>query len=79
MSEPLTDPLATRWPTSNVSSALTRLRRSRPCHPSGSPTWLPALNRQREAQRALADVAIENGLGFLPRVLRLGVRKALMG
>ena len=37
------------------------------------------LREQRHAQRAAADEAIESGLGFLPRVLRLAVRKALMG
>ncbi len=34
---------------------------------------------QRHAQLAAADEAIESGLGFLPRVLRMAVRKALMG
>jgi hypothetical protein len=38
-----------------------------------------SVREQRDAQRAAADEAIENGLGFLPRVLRLAVRKALMG
>lgn len=34
---------------------------------------------QRHAHLAAADEAIESGLGFLPRVLRMAVRKALMG
>ena len=38
-----------------------------------------SLRDQRHAQLAAADAAIESGLGFLPRVLRLAVRKALMG
>ena len=37
------------------------------------------LREQRHAQLAAAEEAIESGLGFLPRVLRLAVRKALMG
>jgi hypothetical protein len=38
-----------------------------------------SLTEQRHVQRAAADEAIESGLGFLPRMLRLAVRKALMG
>ena len=38
-----------------------------------------SVREQRQAQLAAADAAIESGLGFLPRVLRLAVRKALMG
>lgn len=38
-----------------------------------------ALADQRAAQLRAADAAIADGLGFLPRVLRTVVRKALMG
>jgi hypothetical protein len=38
-----------------------------------------ALADQRAAQLRAADEAINEGLGFLPRVLRTVVRKALMG
>jgi hypothetical protein len=38
-----------------------------------------SVREQRHAQLAAADEAIENGLGFLPRVLRMAVRKALIG
>jgi hypothetical protein len=38
-----------------------------------------ALAEQRAAQLRAADEAINEGLGFLPRVLRSVVRKALMG
>ena len=38
-----------------------------------------SLRAQRHAQLAAAEQAIESGLGFLPRVLRMAVRKALMG
>jgi len=38
-----------------------------------------ALADQRAAQLRAADEAIDEGLGFLPRVLRTVVRKALMG
>jgi hypothetical protein len=38
-----------------------------------------ALAARRAAQLAAADQAIEDGLGFLPGVLRRVVRKALMG
>jgi hypothetical protein len=38
-----------------------------------------ALAGQRAAQLRAADAAIDDGLGFLPRVLRTVVRKALMG
>lgn len=38
-----------------------------------------ALAGQRKAQLRAADAAIADGLGFLPRVLRTVVRKALMG
>jgi hypothetical protein len=38
-----------------------------------------ALAARRAAQLAAANEAIDNGLGFLPRVLRTVVRKALMG
>lgn len=37
------------------------------------------LSAQRAAQLRAADEAIDEGLGFLPRVLRTVVRKALMG
>jgi hypothetical protein len=37
-----------------------------------------ALAGQRAAQLRAADAAISEGLGFLPRVLRTVVRKALM-
>lgn len=37
------------------------------------------LRDQRHAQLEAADGAIERGLGFLPRVLRIAVRRALMG
>jgi len=38
-----------------------------------------ALAEQRAAQLRAADEAIDEGLRFLPRVLRAVVRKALMG
>jgi len=38
-----------------------------------------ALAGRRAAQLEAADAAINDGLGFLPRVLRTIVRKALMG
>jgi len=38
-----------------------------------------ALAGRRAAQLRAADEAINEGLGFLPRVLRTVVRKALMG
>jgi hypothetical protein len=38
-----------------------------------------ALASRRAAQYRAADAAIEEGLGFLPGVLRRVVRKALMG
>ncbi len=38
-----------------------------------------ALADQRAAQLGAADEAIDEGLRFLPRVLRAVVRKALMG
>lgn len=38
-----------------------------------------ALADRRAAQLRAADAAIDDGLGFLPRVLRTLVRKALMG
>jgi hypothetical protein len=38
-----------------------------------------ALRDRRAAQLEAADAAINEGLGFLPRVLRTIVRKALMG
>jgi len=38
-----------------------------------------ALAGRRAAQLEAADAAINDGLGFLPRVLRTVVRKALMG
>jgi hypothetical protein len=38
-----------------------------------------SLAGRRAAQLEAADEAISNGLGFLPRVLRAVVRKALMG
>lgn len=38
-----------------------------------------ALAGRRAAQLQAADAAINDGLGFLPRVLRVVVRKALMG
>ena len=38
-----------------------------------------ALADQRAAQLRAADEAIDEGLRFLPRVLRAVVRKALMG
>jgi hypothetical protein len=38
-----------------------------------------ALAEQRAAQLRAADEAINEGLGFLPRVLRTVVRRALMG
>lgn len=38
-----------------------------------------ALAEQRAAQLRAANAAIDDGLGFLPRVLRTVVRKALMG
>ena len=38
-----------------------------------------ALAGRRAAQLQAADAAINDGLGFLPRVLRTVVRKALMG
>ena len=38
-----------------------------------------ALADRRAAQLRAADEAIDEGLGFLPRVLRTVVRKALMG
>jgi hypothetical protein len=38
-----------------------------------------ALAGRRAAQLRAADDAINEGLGFLPRVLRTVVRKALMG
>lgn len=38
-----------------------------------------ALAGRRAAQLAAADEAINDGLGFLPRMLRTVVRKALMG
>ena len=38
-----------------------------------------ALAGRRAAQLKAADEAINDGLGFLPRVLRTVVRKALMG
>ena len=38
-----------------------------------------ALAGRRAAQLEAADAAINEGLGFLPRVLRTIVRKALMG
>jgi len=38
-----------------------------------------ALAGRRAAQLQAAEAAINDGLGFLPRVLRTVVRKALMG
>lgn len=38
-----------------------------------------SLAGRRAAQLEAADEAINNGLGFLPRVLRTVVRKTLMG
>lgn len=71
MSDPLSD--LERELRAEAPPAIAALPPDRIAHLAAS------LNRQREAQRATADAAIEDGLGFLPRVLRLGVRKALMG
>ena len=38
-----------------------------------------ALADERRRQREALDEAVENGLGFLPRVLRGAVRKSLFG
>ncbi len=71
MSDPLAD--LQQELRADVSPAIAALPPERISHLAAS------LNRQRAAQRDAADAAIESGLGFLPRVLRLGVRKALMG
>ena len=75
-----------RLPT--VSDELAELQRElRADVPPGIATLQPedlchltsALAARRAAQLEAANEAIENGLGFLPRLLRTVVRKALMG
>lgn len=71
MTEPLAD--LERELRADVPPGVAALPRERLAHLAS------ALAEQRHAQRAAADEAIEDGLGFLPRVLRLAVRKALVG
>ncbi len=71
----MTDPLAEleRELRADVPPGIASLPAERIAHLTAS------LREQRHAQVEAADAAIENGLGFLPRVVRLAVRKALMG
>ena len=75
MSDPQSDPLADleHELRGEVPPGIAGLPPERIAHLAAS------VRDQRHAQRAAADEAIESGLGFLPRVLRLAVRKALMG
>lgn len=75
MSDPPAEPLADleRELRADVPPGIAALPSERIAHLASCVT------EQRHAQIAAADEAIESGLGFLPRVLRLAVRKALMG